>query len=82
MFIWAPCHVMCTAVWLRPRNSSPPPAFRLVLRGRYCMVSKNRRHLFVNTFADRDGGQRRKIFPAGQCFHECYQLINYALSSI
>ncbi len=33
-FIWAPCHVMCTAVligWLRP----PLPAFGLVLRGRY-----------------------------------------------
>ncbi len=38
-FIWAPCHVMCTAVLFgwdqRPRNSLPPPAFGLIFRGRY-----------------------------------------------
>ncbi len=36
-FIWAPCHVMCTAVltgW-DPATPSLPPAFGLVLRGRY-----------------------------------------------
>ncbi len=32
--------------WLRPRDSSPPPAFGLVLRG-CLLVSKDRRHLFV-----------------------------------
>jgi hypothetical protein len=36
-FIWASCHVMCTAVLIgrNPRNSLPPPAFGLVLRGCY-----------------------------------------------
>ncbi len=36
-FIWAPCHVMCTAVLIgSDRNSPPPPyAFVLVLRGRF-----------------------------------------------
>ncbi len=41
-FIWAPCHVISTAVLIgwdpAARNSPPPPAFGLVLRGRYWSI--------------------------------------------
>ncbi len=42
-----PCLWTAVLIWLRPRNLPPPPAFGLVLRGR-TLVSKDRRHLFVN----------------------------------
>jgi hypothetical protein len=37
MFIWDPCHAMCTAVLIGGDPATPPspPAFGLVLRGRY-----------------------------------------------
>ncbi len=47
-FIWAPCHVMCTAVPIGWDPATPPPSPSIWTRiTRAILVSKDRRHLFV-----------------------------------
>jgi hypothetical protein len=46
-FIWAPCHVVCTAILIGWQPKHPPPAFGLVCITRALLVSKDRRHIFI-----------------------------------
>jgi hypothetical protein len=46
-FIWAPCHVMCTAVLIGRDPATPPYHLIWARITRALLVSKDRRHLFV-----------------------------------
>jgi hypothetical protein len=48
-FIWAPCHVMCTAVLIGWGPATPPLPSIWTHITRALLVSKDRRHLFVTT---------------------------------
>jgi hypothetical protein len=49
-FIWAPCHVMCTAALIGP--ATPPIPSHWDSYPRALLVSKDRRHLFVTPVVD------------------------------
>ncbi len=64
-FIWAPCHVMCTAVligWDPATPSLPPHLDSWTHTTRALLVSKDRRHVFV---APWYYGSKRQLYRSG-----------------
>jgi hypothetical protein len=63
-FIWAPCHVMCTAVLIGWGPATLPPHL-----GSYkgAMLSKDRRHLFVIPCSKYSGFWNSKTGVGGKC---------------
>ncbi len=51
-FIWAPCHVMCTAVLIDWDPATPPSPCIWIRITRALLVSEDRRHLFVTPWTN------------------------------